>query len=73
MKELEEKYGIEAQNKMLKQIERADEQNKEKRTDGKTFRQDYKVDKGVNYNFDTNTVTIESNEEKEDDENQRGH
>ncbi len=73
MKELEEKYGLEAQNKMLKQIEKADEENKEKRTDGKTFRQDYKVDKGVNYNFDTNTITIESNEEKEDDENQRGH
>lgn len=73
MEELEEKYGLEAQNKMLEKIERENQESKEKKKVAKAFRQDYKIDKGVTYHFDTNTVTIEQNEEKEENENQKGH
>ncbi len=63
MEELEEKYGLEAQNKMLEQIEKEDNQ--------KTFKEELKIDKGITYNFDTNVVTI-NNQEREPEENQKG-
>ncbi len=53
-KELEEKYGLEAQNKMLEKIEKEDKKN--------TFKQGLKIDKGITYDFDTNTVTIDEAE-----------
>ena len=52
--ELEEKYGLEAQNKMLEKIEKEDKKN--------TFKQGLKIDKGITYDFDTNTVTIDEAE-----------
>ncbi len=73
MEELEEKYGLEAQNKMLEEIEREDEkENQEKRKDVKTFKQDYKIDKGITYNFDTNTVTM-TPEARQKEEETRGY
>ncbi len=61
MEELEEKYGLEAQNKMLEQIEKQDNQ--------KTFKEELKIDKGITYNFDTNVVTID-NKERQPNEKQ---
>lgn len=72
MEELEEKYGIEAQNKMLKKIEEDDK----RKADSNTFKQDLKVDKGVTYNFDTNKVTLTPSNligKSKEEENQKGH
>ncbi len=54
LEELKEKYGLEAQNKMLEKIEKEDKKN--------TFKQGLKIDKGITYDFDTNTVTIDKAE-----------
>lgn len=50
LEEIEEKYGLYAQNKMLEKIEKEDEKT--------TFRKGLKIDKGITYDFDTNIVTI---------------
>lgn len=70
MEELEKKYGVEAQNEMLKKIEEEDR----KKEQSNLFKQDLKVDnKGVTYNFDTNTATITPNNIKPKEETQKEH
>lgn len=63
MEELEAKYGLEAQNKMLEQIEKEDGKN--------TFKESLKItdnDKTtVSYDFENNTVYIENNKTQEQD------
>lgn len=60
MEELERKYGLDAQNEMLKQIDRKD--NK------KTLREELKIHNEVTYNFEKNTVTINKKREDESQE-----
>lgn len=68
MEELEKKYGVEAQNEMLKKIEEEDRRKEQ----SNSFKQDLKVDnKGVTYNFDTNTVTITPSNIKPKEETQK--
>ncbi len=50
IEELEEKYGLYAQNKMLEKIEKEDKKT--------TFKKGLKIDKGITYDFDANIVTI---------------
>lgn len=57
MDELEEKYGLEAQNKMLEKIESEDKKN--------TFKEDLKIDTGITYDFNTNVVSIDNNEKEQ--------
>lgn len=64
MEELEEKYGVEAQNRMLEEIER--EENKEKEQN--KFKEELKIDTGITYNYDTNVVTIDNSKRQENDE-----
>lgn len=52
--ELKEKYGLEAQNRMLEKIEKEDK--------SKNFKQAIRIDEGVTYDFNTNVVTIEEKE-----------
>lgn len=63
MEELEAKYGLDAQNKMLEQIEKEDGKN--------TFKESLKItdnDKTtVSYDFENNTVYIENNKTQEQD------
>lgn len=63
MEELKEKYGLEAQNKMLEEIERED--NKERNQN--RFKEDLKIDMGITYNYNTNTVTIDNTQRKQSD------
>lgn len=63
IQELEEKYGLEAQNKMLKKIEEQDNE--------KTFKEELKIAKGVTYNFEENVVTIDKSEIEKQEENQK--
>lgn len=56
--ELQEKYGLKAQNKMLEQIEKEDSK--------KTFKEELKIDTGISYNFETNVVTIQNYERREE-------
>ncbi len=62
LEELEAKYGLEAQNKILKKIEQEENQ--------KSIKDKYKIDKGVTYDFERNVVTIDKStnlqEEKEE-------
>ncbi len=62
MEELEEKYGVEAQNKMLEEIEREESQEKAQ----SKFKEELKIDKGITYNYDTNVVTIDTSERLKD-------
>lgn len=62
MEELEEKYGVEAQNRMLEEIERAESKEKAQ----SKFKEELKIDKGITYNYDTNVVTIDNTERLED-------
>lgn len=67
MEELKEKYGLEAQNKMLEKIEREDEkENKQSR-----FKDDLKIDTGVTYNYNTNTVTIDTTKSQSNKQEER--
>lgn len=71
MEELEKKYGLEAQNEMLKKIE---EEDKRKTDANNIFKENLKIDKGVTYNFDTNTVTFTPDDlEAKEEENQKSH
>lgn len=71
IEELEKKYGIEAQNEMLKKIDEEDR----KKEQSKSFKKNLKVDnKGVTYNYDTNTATLTpSNIKAKEKENQKSH
>ena len=71
LEELEKKYGVEAQNEMLKKIEEEDR----KKEQANSFKESVKVDnKGVTYNFDTNTVTLTPSHIKaKEEESQKGH
>ncbi len=53
IEELEKKYGLQAQNKMLEQIEKEDSKT------SNAFKEELKIDTGVTYNLDTNVVTID--------------
>ncbi len=68
MEELEKKYGVEAQNEMLKKIEEEDRRKEQ----SNSFKEDLKVDnKGVAYNFSTNTATITPSNIKPKEETQK--
>ena len=60
MEEIEAKYGLDAQNKVLEKIEQ--DQIK------KTVREEIKIDNNITYNFDDNVVTITNDKAQEDKE-----
>ena len=53
LEQLEKKYGLKAQNEMLKKIEKEEKQQ--------TVKEKYKIDKNVTYDFNRNVVTINKN------------
>ena len=60
MEEIEAKYGLDAQNKVLEKIEQDESK--------KTFREEIKIDNNITYNFDDNVVTITNDKAQEDKE-----
>lgn len=60
MEEIEEKYGLDAQNRMIEKIK--EQENK------KTLREELRIDDNITYNFDENTVTIINREVQENDD-----
>ncbi len=60
MEEIEEKYGLDAQNRMIEKIEQ--QENK------KTLRQRLRIDDNITYDYDDNKVTIIKEAEQENDD-----
>ena len=60
MEEIEEKYGLDAQNRIIEKIEQ--QENK------KTLRQRLRIDDNITYDFDDNKVTIIKEAEQENDD-----
>jgi hypothetical protein len=60
MEEIEEKYGLDAQNRIIEKIEQ--QENK------KTLRQQLRIDDNTTYDFDDNKVTIIKEAEQENDD-----
>lgn len=61
MEEIEEKYGLEAQNDMIRRIE-------ERYSKKKTLREDIKIKDNITYDFDNNVVTIINDRTQENED-----